>query len=101
VTAFDQTGVDWLSEDGLLAARPCAPNIADHVILYSAFASQRPVIEAHIKLGWKSDRIRVENHDGITVGDVMDAIFEWSVDFPGSRHSSGSSWFGGAVLSES
>jgi hypothetical protein len=80
VTAFDQSGVDWLAEDGLLDVRPCAPNIADHVILYSAFASQPPVVEAHIKVDWMSDSVPVENHDGITVGDVMDKIREWSVD---------------------
>ncbi|RSH92143.1 hypothetical protein EHS25_008558 [Saitozyma podzolica] len=77
VTAFDQSGVDWLAEDGLLDVRPCAPNIADHVILYSAFASQPPVVEAHIKVDWMSDGVPVENHDGITVGDVMDKIREW------------------------
>lgn len=86
VTAFDQTGVDWLAEDGLLVVRPCAPNIADHVILYSAFASNPPVVEAHIKVDWMSDSVPVENHDGITVGDVMDKICEWSVTAPKRTH---------------
>jgi hypothetical protein len=27
-----------------------------------------------------SDKIKVENQDGITVGDVVDAIHAWSVD---------------------
>jgi hypothetical protein len=51
------------------------------VIIYSAFASQPPVVEAHIKVDWMTDSVSVENHDGITVGDVMDKICEWSVNF--------------------
>jgi hypothetical protein len=77
ITAFDQTGIDWLAADGILASGPCAPNISEHIILYSAFACQPPVAEAHIKVGWMSDRIKVENQDGITVGDVVDAIHAW------------------------
>ncbi|RSH85414.1 hypothetical protein EHS25_004810 [Saitozyma podzolica] len=70
-TAFDQDGVDWFSDDGILARKPCAPNISDHWILRSAFACRPPVIEAQIKV------VSVENRDGITVGDIIDNVRAW------------------------
>jgi hypothetical protein len=77
-TAFDQDGIDWFSDDGILARKPCAPNIRDHRILRSAFACRPPVIEAQIKVvSWMCDEVSVENRDGITVGDIIDNVRAW------------------------
>jgi hypothetical protein len=78
MVAFDQDGVDWFSDDGLLARKPCAPNIRDHPILRSAFACRPPVIEAQIRVvSWMCDKVSVENRDGITVGDIVDSVHAW------------------------
>jgi hypothetical protein len=77
-TAFDQDGVDWFSDDGLLAKNPCAPNIRDHPILFSAFACRPPVIGARIRVvSWMFHEISVENRDGLTVGDILDNVRAW------------------------
>jgi hypothetical protein len=77
-TAVDQYGVDWFSDDGVLARKPCAPNTRDHPILCSAFACRPPVIEAQIRVvSWMCDKVSVENRDGITVGDIVDSVHAW------------------------
>ncbi|RSH82309.1 hypothetical protein EHS25_006019 [Saitozyma podzolica] len=76
-TAFDDDGVDWDEEDGILRRMPCAPNLSDHPLLASAFASQPPVANMRIKLYDFADTIPLENEHGITVKDVIDVLRRW------------------------
>jgi hypothetical protein len=79
VTAFDDDGVDWDEEDGILRKTPCAPNISDHPLLASAFACRPPVAKIRLKLYEFVDMICVQNEDGISVKDVTDVLRDWSV----------------------
>lgn len=76
-TAFDDDGVDWDEEDGILRRMPCAPNLSDHPLLASAFACQPPVSNMRIKLYDFADTIPLENEHGITVKDVIDVLRRW------------------------